>query len=66
MTSVSLHRSTLRLLQTVKGPEETRDDVLLDWLESRIPAEFWEDMVKRAEGQRTLSLAEVRERHRGH
>lgn len=66
MTSVSLHRSTLRLLQTVKGPEETRDDVLLDWLESRIPAEFWDDMVKRAEGQRTLSLAEVRKRHREH
>ncbi len=60
LTSISIHASTLRMLQPFKKADMTWDDVLLDFIEDRLPEEFVDRMVRMAEEGTRVSLEEVR------
>ena len=49
MTSISVHNSTLRMLQSFKKGDMTWDDVMIDFIEEHVPKEFVREMVRRAE-----------------
>ena len=49
MTSISVHASTLRMLQPFKKGDMTWDDVLIDFIEEHVPKEFVMEMVRRSE-----------------
>jgi hypothetical protein len=64
LTSISIHASTLRMLQPFKKGDMTWDDVILDFLEDHVPTEFVEQMVRASEREPHFSLDEVlRENH---
>jgi hypothetical protein len=49
ITSISIHSSTLRMLQPFKRGDMTWDDVLLDFIEEHLPKEFVREMVRLSE-----------------
>jgi hypothetical protein len=59
LTSISIHASTLRMLQPFKRGDMTWDDVLVDFIEEHLPDEFVHEMVRRAEDRPTVPLAKV-------
>lgn len=63
LTSISIHASTLRMLQPFKRGDMTWDDVLLDFLEDHVPKEFIEEMVHKSQTSPRVSLSEVRRRN---
>lgn len=64
ITSISIHSSTLRMLQPFKRGDMTWDDVILDFLEEHVPHEFIEEMVRKSETSPRTTLAELRRRNR--
>lgn len=63
ITSISIHASTLRMLQPFKRGDMTWDDVILDFLEEHVPREFIEEVVRKSETSTRVSLAELRRRN---
>lgn len=49
LTSISVHSSTLRLLQQYKAGSKTYEDVILRFIELYPPRSFLEEMARRAE-----------------
>lgn len=64
LTSISIHASTLRMLQPFKKADMTWDDVLLDFIEDHLPEEFVDRMVRMAEEGTRVGLDEVRVENR--
>ena len=58
-TSITVHASTLRMLQPFKRGDMTWDDVLLDFVEEHLPKEFVHEMVRRSRDRPTVSLKRV-------
>ncbi len=48
LTSISIHASTLKMLQPFKRGDMTWDDVLIDFIEEHVPKEFVREMVRQA------------------
>ena len=49
LTSISIHASTLRMLQPFKKGDMTWDDVLIDFIEEHVPEEFVKEMIRQTE-----------------
>ena len=49
MTSISVHSSTLKMLQPFKKGDMTWDDVLVDFIEEHVPEAFVKEMIRQAE-----------------
>jgi hypothetical protein len=67
LTSISIHSSTLRMLQPFKKGDMTWDDVLIDFIEEHVPEEFVKEMVRQAEqgpGVPWRQVSEERKRRR--
>jgi hypothetical protein len=47
MTTISVHASTRRLLESVKGAGESYDELLQDLIEDHYPAEFLRELRRR-------------------
>ena len=66
MTSISVHSSTLKMLQSFKKGDMTWDDVLVDFIEEHVPKEFVREMVRRSEEDSGIPWEDVeRRRKRG-
>ena len=66
MTSISVHSSTLRMLQPFKKGDMTWDDVLIDFIEEHVPEEFVRAMIHEAEKGPGIPWRQVmEERKRG-
>lgn len=63
MTSISVHASTLRMLQPFKKGDMTWDDVLVDFLEEHVPKEFVRAMIRKAEKGPGIPFDEVYREH---
>jgi hypothetical protein len=63
LTTITVHQSTLRLLQLYKVGGRTYEEALLDVLEDYPPQEFLRWAERELE-QPTIGLAEFRRRHR--
>lgn len=63
MTSISVHSSTLRMLQPFKKGDMTWDDVLIDFLEEHVPREFVRAMIRKAEKGPGIPFDEVYKEH---
>jgi hypothetical protein len=59
LTSISIHASTLRMLQSFKRGDMTWDDVLVDFIEEHLPEEFVVEMIRRANGRPLVPLSQV-------
>lgn len=55
-TSITVHASTLRMLQPFKRGDMTWDDVMLDFIEERLPKQFVREMVRRSRDRPTVDL----------
>ena len=67
LTTISIHTSTLRMLQPFKKGDLTWDDVLIDFIEERVPEEFVKEMIRQAEegpGIPWQQISEERKRRR--
>ena len=67
LTTISIHTSTLRMLQPFKKGDMTWDDVLIDFIEERVPEEFVKEMIRQAEegpGIPWQQVSEERKRRR--
>ena len=67
LTTISIHTSTLRMLQPFKKGDMTWDDVLIDFIEERVPEEFVKEMIRQAEegpGIPWQQISEERKRRR--
>ena len=63
MTSISVHASTLRMLQPFKKGDMTWDDVLIDFIEEHVPEEFVRAMIREAEKGPGIPFGQVYEEH---
>jgi hypothetical protein len=63
LTTITVHQSTLRLLQLYKVGGKTYEEALLDILEDYPPQEFL-NWVENEMKQPAIELAEFRRRHR--
>ncbi len=63
MTSISVHASTLRMLQPFKKGDMTWDDVLIDFIEEHVPKEFVRAMVAATEKRPGIPFDEVYKEH---
>lgn len=54
MTSISVHSSTVRMLQAFKRGDMTWDDVLIDFIEEHVPAEFVTEMIRQSREGKNL------------
>jgi hypothetical protein len=63
MTSISVHASTLRMLQPFKRGDMTWDDVLIDFIEEHLPKELVRAMIHEAEGGPGIPFDQVYEEH---
>jgi len=61
MTSISVHASTLRMLQPFKKGDMTWDDVLIDFIEEHVPEEFVKEMIRQAEAGPGIPWRQVSE-----
>ena len=64
MTSISVHSSTLKMLQSFKKGDMTWDDVLIDFIEEHVPREFVVEMVRRSEEDTGIPWGEVQRRRK--
>jgi hypothetical protein len=67
LTTISIHTSTLRMLQPFKRGDMTWDDVLIDFIEEHVPEEFVKEMIHQAEegpGIPWRQVSEERKRRR--
>ena len=64
MTSISVHSSTLKMLQSFKKGDMTWDDVLIDFIEEHVPREFVVEMVRRSEEDTGTPWDEVQRRRK--
>jgi hypothetical protein len=63
MTSLSVHASTLRMLQSFKKGDMTWDDVLIDFIEEHVPKEFVRPMIHEAGKGPGIPFDQVYEEH---
>jgi hypothetical protein len=63
MTSISVHASTLKMLQPFKRGDMTWDDVLIDFIEEHVPKEFVRAMIREAEKGPATPFEQVYEEH---
>jgi hypothetical protein len=63
MTSISLHASTLKMLQPFKKGEMTWDDVLIDFIEEHAPNEFVRATIQDATTGPGIPFDKVYEEH---
>ncbi|MGA8543347.1 MAG: hypothetical protein WB947_07430 [Thermoplasmata archaeon] len=63
MTSISVHSSTLTMLQPFKKGDMTRDDVVIDFIEKHVPREFVRTMIREAEKGPGVPFEQVYEEH---
>jgi hypothetical protein len=63
MTSISVHASTLKMLQPFKKGDMTWDDVLIDFIEEHVPKEFVRAMIREAEKGPGVPFDQVYEEH---
>jgi hypothetical protein len=63
MTSISVHASTLKMLQPFKRGDMTWDDVLIDFIEEHVPKEFVRAMIREAEKGPAIPFEQVYEEH---
>jgi hypothetical protein len=63
MRSISVHASTLRMLQSFKKGDMTWYDVLIDFIEQHVPKEFVRAMIREAETGLGLPFDRVYEEH---
>ena len=63
MTSISVHASTLRMLQPFKKEDMTWDDVLIGFIEEHVPREFVRAMIREAEKGPGIPFDQVYEEH---
>jgi hypothetical protein len=63
LTTITVHQSTLRLLQLYRVGGKTYEEALLDILEDYPPQEFLK-WVERELKEPTIGLSEFRRRHR--
>ncbi|MCI4350164.1 MAG: hypothetical protein L3K15_01435 [Thermoplasmata archaeon] len=64
ITSISVHASTLRMLQPFKRGDMTWDDVLVDFVEEHLPQEFVREMARRARMRPSVTLDVVLKENR--
>ncbi len=64
MTSISVHSSTLKMLQSFKKGDMTWDDVLIDFIEEHVPKEFVMEMVRRSEEDPRIPWDDVQRRRK--
>lgn len=63
MTSISVHASTLKMLQPFKKGDMTWDDVLIDFIEEHVPEEFVHAMIREAERGPGMLFDQVYKEH---
>jgi hypothetical protein len=63
MTSISVHASTLRMLQPFKKGDMTWDDVLIDFIEEHVPKEFVRAIIREAEKGPGIPFDQVYQEH---
>ena len=54
MTSISVHSSTVRMLQAFKRGDMTWDDVLINFIEEHVPAEFVKEMIRQSREEKNV------------
>ena len=63
MTTISVHASTLRMLQPFKKGDMTWDDVFIDFIEEHVPKEFVHAMILEAEKGPGIPFDQVYKEH---
>jgi hypothetical protein len=59
ITTISVHASTRKLLESVKAAGESYDDLLQDLLESQYPEAFLDELRRRVRHSRRYAAAQV-------